>query len=74
MLFRSLLQLRERDEEVIDQSLKLLKDTKNVPAHTRESLALAAATSLYWVGKYPDSVNLININGQVRYPDPDSWN
>ena len=57
-----LLQARERDQEVIDQGLKLLRDTKNVPAHLRESLSLAVATSLYWTGKYPDSVNIITAN------------
>lgn len=63
-----LLQSRERDREVIDQSLKLLRDTKNVPPYLRESLALAAATSLYWVGNYPDSVNLINSNSLDKNP------
>ncbi len=57
-----LLQARERDQEVIDQGLKLLRDTKNVPAHLRDSLSLAVATSLYWTGKYPDSVNIITAN------------
>lgn len=57
-----LLQARERDQEVIDESLKLLRDTKNFPLHMRESLSLTAATSLYWVGNYPEAVNLINSN------------
>lgn len=53
------LQARERDTEVIDQSLKLLREGKNLAGGLRESLALAAATSLYWVGKYPDSVAIV---------------
>jgi hypothetical protein len=57
-----LLQAKERDREVIDESLKLLRDSKNIPAYMRESLSLTAATSLYWIGNYPDSVNLINSN------------
>jgi len=55
-----LLQARERDQEVIDESLKLIKVTPNMPTYMRDSLSMAAATSLYWVGKYPDAVNLIN--------------
>ncbi len=57
-----LLQAKERDREVIDESLKLLRDSKNIPDYMRESLSLTAATSLYWIGNYPDSVNLINSN------------
>jgi hypothetical protein len=57
-----LLQARERDQEVIDDSLKLLRDTKNFPPYMRESLSLTAATSLYWIGNYPEAVNLINSN------------
>ncbi len=57
-----LLQAKERDREVIDESLKLLRDSKNIPVYMRESLSLTAATSLYWIGNYPDAVNLININ------------
>ncbi len=55
-----LLQLKERDDEVIQQSLKLLAVGKEFPPATRQTLALAAATSLYWVGRYAESVNLIN--------------
>jgi len=55
-----LLQLRERDDEVIEQSLKLLAVGKEFPLVTRQTLALAGATSLYWVGRYAESVNLIN--------------
>ncbi len=58
-----LLQLRERDAEVIEQSLTLLKQGKDLPAPTRQTIALSAATSLYWVGRYAESVNIINING-----------
>ena len=64
-----LLQLRERDQEVIDQSLKLLQSSKVIPQSTRETLALAAATSLYWVGKYPDAVNLVSANSLDKYPE-----
>ena len=63
-----LLQLRERDNEVIDQSLKLLSAGKNISTATREGLALAAATSLYWVGRYPDSVNIINSSNLEKNP------
>ncbi|NBR41566.1 MAG: hypothetical protein EBU04_01520 [Verrucomicrobia bacterium] len=55
-----LLQLRERDAEVIEQSLKLLQFGKTLPQPTREIISLAAATSLYWTGKYPEAVNIIN--------------
>lgn len=58
-----LLQLMERDNEVIEQSLILLKSGKDLPQSTRQIISLAAATSLYWVGRYPESVNIINING-----------
>lgn len=57
-----LLQLRERDNEVVEQSLNLLKQGKDLPPPTRQTISLAAATSLYWVGRYAESVNLININ------------
>ena len=63
-----LLQLRERDSEVIDQSLTLLKQGKDLPPATRQAIALSAATSLYWVGRYAESVNLININGLEALP------
>ncbi|MEY4379549.1 MAG: hypothetical protein RLZ85_1430 [Verrucomicrobiota bacterium] len=64
-----LLQARERDQEVIDESLKLIQATKNMPTYMRDSLAMAAATSLYWVGKYPDAVNLINSNTLDTQPN-----
>ncbi len=64
-----LLQARERDQEVIDGSLNYLKNSKNIPTYMRDSLALSAATSLYWVGKYPDAVNLINSNGLDTQPN-----
>lgn len=64
-----LLQARERDQEVIEESLKLIKVTPNMPTHMRESLSMAAATSLYWVGKYPDAVNLINSNSLDTQPN-----
>ena len=63
-----LLQARERDLEVIDESLKLIQATKNMPTYMRDSLSLSAATSLYWVGKYPDAVNLINANSLDTQP------
>jgi hypothetical protein len=64
-----LLQARERDQEVIDGSLNYLKNAKNIPTYMRESLSLSAATSLYWIGKYPDAVNLINANGLDSQPN-----
>ncbi|NDD70552.1 hypothetical protein EBZ97_00705, partial [bacterium] len=57
-----LLQLLERDDEVIEQSLLMLKNGKDLPQSTRQTISLAAATSLYWVGRYAESVNIININ------------
>ena len=57
-----LLQLVERDDEVIEQSLLMLKNGKDLPQSTRQTISLAAATSLYWVGRYAESVNIININ------------
>jgi len=55
-----LLQARERDQEVIDESLKLMQASPNMPAYMRDSLSMAAATSMYWTGRYPDAVNMIN--------------
>jgi hypothetical protein len=57
-----LLQSIERDDEVIEQSLLMLKNGKDLPQSTRQTISLAAATSLYWVGRYVESVNIININ------------
>jgi len=64
-----LLQARERDQEVIDESLKLIQLTKNMPVYMRDSLSLSAATSLYWVGKYPDAVNIINASSLDTLPN-----
>ncbi len=63
------LQLRERDAEVIDQGLKLLRVGKDLPQATREAIALATATSQYWTGKYPDCVKTITINGLDSLPN-----
>ena len=64
-----LLQARERDQEVIEESLKLIKVSKNMPNNMRSSLMLSAATSLYWTGNYPDAVNLINSGGLDSQPN-----
>jgi len=64
-----LLQARERDQEVIDDGLKLLNNTKNISSSMREVISLSVATSLYWTGKYPDSVNLINTSGLDKAPN-----
>ena len=63
------LQLRERDGEVIEQGLKLLRVGKDLPQPTREAIALATATSQYWVGRYPDCVKTIAINNLDNYPN-----
>lgn len=63
------LQLRERDGEVIDQGLKLLRVGKDLPQATREAIALATATSQYWSGKYPDCVKTIGINNLDNFPN-----
>jgi hypothetical protein len=63
-----LLQARERDQEVIDESLKLIQVTKNMPTYMRDSLSMSAATSLYWTGKYPDAVNIINASSLDTQP------
>lgn len=63
-----LLQARERDQEVIDGSLKLIQVTKNMPIYMRDSLSMSAATSLYWTGKYPDAVNIINASSLDTQP------
>ena len=63
------LQLRERDGEVIDQGLKLLRVGKDLPQATREAIALATATSQYWSGKYPDCVKTITINNLDNFPN-----
>ena len=64
-----LLQARERDQEVIDESLKLIQVTKNMPTYMRDSLSMSAATSLYWTGKYPDAVNIINASSLDTQPN-----
>jgi len=64
-----LLQARERDQEVIEDSLKLLQNSKNMPTYMRDSLSLSAATSLYWIGKYPDAVNIINASSLDTQPN-----
>lgn len=63
------LQLRERDAEVIDQGLKLLRVGKDLPQATREAIALATATSQYWSGKYPDCVKTITVNNLDNMPN-----
>jgi hypothetical protein len=63
-----LLQARERDAEVIEDSLKLLRSSQHASSGMREVLSLSAATSLYWIGKYPDAVNLITTNGLESNP------
>ena len=63
-----LLQARERDQEVIEDSLNLLRNTKNISVGMRDVLSLSAATSLYWIGKYPDAVNLITASGLESNP------
>jgi len=63
------LQLRERDAEVIDQGLKLLRVGKDLPQATREAIALATATSQYWTGKYPECVKTITINSLDSLPN-----
>lgn len=64
-----LLQLKERDSEVIEQSLKLLAVGKDLNANTQQTVSLAAATSLYWVGRYSECVNIININALDNQPN-----
>ncbi len=54
-----LLQLRERDGEVIEQGFKLLKSSRSLPASVTPAVSLAVATSLYWVGRYQDCVAMI---------------
>ncbi|MEY4272841.1 MAG: hypothetical protein RL250_1707, partial [Verrucomicrobiota bacterium] len=63
------LQLRERDGEVIEQGLKLLRVGKDLPQPTREAIALATATSQYWAGRYPDCVKTIGINNLDNFPN-----
>jgi len=63
-----LLQARERDQEVIEDGLKLLNNTKNISSSMREVISLSAATSLYWTGQYPDAVNIINTSGLDKAP------
>ena len=62
------LQARERDQEVVEASLRLLNNSKNISGNMREALSLSAATSLYWTGKFPDAVNLINASGLDKLP------
>lgn len=64
-----LLQARERDQEVIDGSLNYIRNTKNIPNYMRDSLSLSAATSLYWTGKYPEAVNIINASSLDGTPN-----
>lgn len=64
-----LLQSRERDSEVIDQGLKLLRVGKDLPTATREAIALATATSQYWSGKYQDCVKTVSVNNLDNFPN-----
>ena len=57
--YGQLLQARHRDPEVVDFALKYLTK-KNLTSETKSMLALQAATSLYWCGRYPEAVNLID--------------
>jgi hypothetical protein len=63
------LQSRERDSEVIDQGLKLLRVGKDLPPATREAIALATATSQYWSGKYQDCVKTVSVNNLDNFPN-----
>lgn len=56
--YGQLLQARHRDPEVVDFCLNYLK-RKDLTSETKSILALQAATSLYWCGRYPEAVNLI---------------
>lgn len=56
--YGQLLQARHRDPEVVDFALNYLKK-KDLNAEAKSVLALQAATSLYWCGRYPEAVNLI---------------
>lgn len=53
-----LLQARHRDAEVVEVFSKLLKDN-GLDAETRNLAAFQTATSLYWLGKYPEATLLI---------------
>ncbi len=53
-----LLQARHRDAAVVEIFSNLLKDSK-LDAETRNLAAFQTATSLYWLGKYPESTALI---------------
>lgn len=56
--YGQLLQARHRDPEVVDFALNYLKK-KDLNSETKSVLALQAATSLYWCGRYPEAVSLI---------------
>lgn len=53
-----LLQNRHRDPEVVEIFRKLL-NARDLDQETRNMAALQLATSLYWTGKYPEAVALI---------------
>ncbi len=56
--YGQLLQTRHRDAEVVEFTLNYLKK-KDLHSEAKGILALQAATSLYWSGRYPEAVNLI---------------
>ena len=56
--YGQLLQARHRDPEVVEFALNYLKK-KDLESDTKAILALQAATSLYWCGRYPEAVALI---------------
>lgn len=56
--YGQILQARHRDPEVIDFTLNYLKN-KDLASETKTILAFQAATSLYWCGRYPEAINLI---------------
>jgi Flp pilus assembly protein TadD len=53
-----LLQTRHRDPEVVDIFRKILASS-DLDQETRNMAAFQLATSLYWTGKYPEAVALI---------------
>ncbi len=53
-----LLQTRHRDPEVVEIFRKILA-SKDLDQETRNMAAFQLATSLYWTGKYPEAVALI---------------
>ena len=57
--YAQLLQSRHRDPDVVELFYNKLLKESDLDQETRNTSAFLAATSLYWVGRHPEAVSLI---------------